>query len=64
MFLLAWAMKQLSAGTTYATFVGLGTAATATVGIGWFGESLNLGRVISIGLVMIGVVGINFFSPK
>jgi quaternary ammonium compound-resistance protein SugE len=64
MFLLAWAMKQLSAGSTYATFVGIGTAATAVIGISLFGESPNLGRVISIVLVVIGVVGVNLFSVK
>jgi quaternary ammonium compound-resistance protein SugE len=41
MFLLAWAMRQLSAGSTYATFVGIGTAATAVIGISLFGESPN-----------------------
>ena len=64
MFLLAWAMKRLSAGTTYATFVGIGTVTTSIVGISLFGENANLGRVISIVLVVIGVIGVNLFSGK
>src|SRR4029078_6131403 len=64
MFLLAWAMRYLSAGATYATFVGIGTPATALIGISLFGESANPGRVISIVLVVIGVIGVNLFPGK
>jgi quaternary ammonium compound-resistance protein SugE len=64
MYLLSWAMKHLSAGTTYATFVGIGTAGTAIMGISLFGENPNLWRVISIVLVMVGAIGVNLFSTK
>src|SRR6516164_2033000 len=38
-YLLAEAVKRLPAATVYATFVGIGTAGTAIVGMVFFGES-------------------------
>jgi quaternary ammonium compound-resistance protein SugE len=62
-FLLAEAVKRLSAGTVYAAFAGIATSGTAIVGMAWFGESTNPGRVCSLLLIFIGVVGLRVFSP-
>jgi quaternary ammonium compound-resistance protein SugE len=61
-FLLAEAVKRLPAATVYATFVGIGTAGTAIVGMAWFHESTNLGRVCSLALIVLGVIGLGVFS--
>jgi quaternary ammonium compound-resistance protein SugE len=61
-FLLAQAVKRLPAATVYATFVGIGTAGTAIVGIAFFRESANLGRVCSLLLIIAGVIGLRLFS--
>ena len=61
-YLLAEAVKRLPAATVYATFVGIGTAGTAIVGMAWFGESSNPGRVCSLLLIIIGLIGLGLFS--
>jgi quaternary ammonium compound-resistance protein SugE len=61
-YLLAEAVKHLPAATVYATFVGIGTAGTATVGIVFFGESTNVGRVCSLAVILIGLIGLKLFS--
>jgi len=60
--LLAEAVKRLPAATVYATFVGIGTTGTAIVGMAFFGESTNIGRVCSLALIVLGLIGLRFFS--
>jgi quaternary ammonium compound-resistance protein SugE len=61
-FLLGESVKRLPASTVYASFVGIGTLGTAVVGIAFFDESANLGRLISFVLVIFGLVGLKLFS--
>ena len=61
-YLLAEAVKRLPAATVYATFVGIGTAGTAIVGMVFFGESTNIGRVCSLALILLGLIGLKFLS--
>jgi quaternary ammonium compound-resistance protein SugE len=61
-FLLAEAVKRLPAATVYASFVGIGTAGTALVGMAFFRESTNPGRLFSLVLILAGVVGLRLFS--
>jgi quaternary ammonium compound-resistance protein SugE len=56
-FLLAQAVKRLPAA-----FVGIGTAGTALVGMALFRESTNPGRIASLVLIVLGVVGLRLFS--
>ena len=60
--LLGESVKRLPASTVYASFVGIGTLGTAAVGIVFFGESANLGRLGSFALVVVGLVGLKLFS--
>jgi quaternary ammonium compound-resistance protein SugE len=62
MFLLAESVKELPAATVYAAFVGIGTAGTAIIGMAFFGESPNAGRVCCLVLILIGVIGLKLFS--
>lgn len=57
-WLLGMAMKSLPVGTAYAVWVGIGAIGTAIFGILLFGESANLGRVLSLSCIFIGIVGL------
>lgn len=57
--LLTIALKKIDVSVAYAIWSGLGTALIASVGILWFKEPLTALKIISIGLIIIGVVGLN-----
>jgi quaternary ammonium compound-resistance protein SugE len=57
-WLLGLAMKTLPVSTAYSVWVGIGVVGTVLVGAFCLGESLNIWRVVSIGLVSLGVVGL------
>ena len=61
--LLGIAMKTLPVGTSYAVWVGVGAVGTAILGMVLFGESANAGRLISLGLIVAGIVGLKLASP-
>ncbi len=61
--LLGIAMKSLPVGTSYAIWVGVGAVGTAILGIVLFGESANLGRLLSLGLIVAGIVGLKLATP-
>jgi quaternary ammonium compound-resistance protein SugE len=61
-YLLAEAVKRLPAATVYATFVGVGIAGTAIVGMLFFRESAHPGRLFSLVLILAGVVGLRLFT--
>lgn len=56
--LLGIAMKTLPVGTAYAAWVGVGTVGTVILGIVLLGESANTVRLLSVGFIIIGVVGL------
>ncbi|MCR9089994.1 quaternary ammonium compound efflux SMR transporter SugE [Algiphilus sp.] len=57
--LLGLALKGLPVGTAYAIWVGVGAVGTALFGILLFGESANTVKMISLGLVFLGIVGLS-----
>jgi quaternary ammonium compound-resistance protein SugE len=61
--LLGIAMKTLPVGTSYAVWVGVGAIGTAILGIVLFGESADAGRLISLGLILAGIVGLKLATP-
>lgn len=61
--LLAMAMKSLPVGTSYAVWVGIGAVGTALLGMALFGEPVNAARLVSLGLVVAGIVGLKLSSP-
>ena len=58
-FLLALVLKHFSVGTTYAIWSAVGTAAIALIGIALYGETASLLKIASLGLIVLGVVGLN-----
>ena len=61
--LLGIAMKSLPVGTAYAVWVGVGAVGTAILGIFLFGESANLLRLASLGLIVAGIIGLKLTAP-
>jgi len=60
--LLGVAMKSLPVGTAYAVWVGVGAVGTAILGIVLLGEPANAGRIVSLGLIVAGIVGLKLAS--
>lgn len=60
--LLGWAMRDLPVGTAYAVWVGIGAVGTAIVGMALLGEPVSLPRLISLGLVIAGIIGLKMSS--
>ena len=56
--LLGVAMKSLPVGTAYAVWVGVGAVGTAILGIVLLGEPAKPGRLISLGLIVAGIIGL------
>jgi len=61
--LLGVTMKSLPVGTSYAVWVGVGAVGTAILGIVLLGEAANPGRLISLGLIVAGIVGLKLATP-
>ena len=61
--LLGIAMKGLPVGTAYAVWVGVGAVGTAILGIVLLGEPANAGRMISLGLIVAGIIGLKLATP-
>lgn len=62
-WLLGLAMKSLPVGTSYAVWVGVGAVGTAILGIVLFNEPASAGRLISLGLIVAGIVGLKLATP-
>lgn len=52
----------LQVSIAYAVWVGIGTAGAVLINMLLLGESKNLGRIISVILIIIGVVGLKALS--
>lgn len=61
--LLGLALKHLPIGTAYAVWTGVGAVGTAVLGIVLFGESTAMARVVCIGLIVAGIVGLKLVTP-
>ncbi|MBV0903375.1 quaternary ammonium compound efflux SMR transporter SugE [Haloarcula salina] len=62
MVLLAQAVKDLPVGTAYAVWTGIGAVGTASLGIVLFDEAASLSRIAFIGVIVVGIVGLNLTS--
>lgn len=57
--MLTVALRHLEVGPAYAVWTGIGAAGTAIVGMAFLGETVSALKLLSIGLVLGGVVGLN-----
>ena len=58
-WLLALVLREMSIGATYAVWSAAGTALIAVVGMFAFGEPATALKVARLGLIILGVVGLN-----
>ena len=58
MALLGLAIRTLPLGTAYAVWTGIGTVGTAILGIALFREPASAMRLVCIGLIVAGIVGL------
>lgn len=56
--MLGMAMKQLPVGSAYAVWVGIGAVGTVILGIVLMGDSASLPRLISVGFIIVGIIGL------
>lgn len=61
--ILQQAMRTLPLGTAYVVWTGIGAVGAATVGIVFFGESRDLLRLLCVGLIIAGIIGLKTLSP-
>ncbi|HEX6532107.1 MAG TPA: quaternary ammonium compound efflux SMR transporter SugE [Nitrospiraceae bacterium] len=63
LWLLGIAVKSLPVGTAYSVWVGVGAVGTVVLGIVLLGEPANAARLISVGLIIAGIIGLKLASP-
>jgi quaternary ammonium compound-resistance protein SugE len=63
-YFLGQALKTLPVGTAYAVWTGIGAVGTALLGILLLSESAAVGRLVSIGLVVAGIVGLKITAGQ
>ncbi|WP_301109051.1 multidrug efflux SMR transporter [Sporosarcina sp.] len=61
-FFLYNSFKFLQVSTAYAVWIGIGTAGAVLINMVFFGESKSAGRVASLALIVVGVVGLKALS--
>ncbi|MDS0527483.1 multidrug efflux SMR transporter [Clostridium sp. SHJSY1] len=59
---LSLAMKTLPMGLSYAVWTGIGTVGGTLVGMIFHGESKDFKRIVFIGMILIGVIGLKLTS--
>ena len=57
--LLTVALRELEVGPAYAVWTGIGAAGAATVCMAFLGDAVSAAKLVSIGLILAGVVGLN-----
>ena len=62
MGLLALAVRNLPIGTAYAVWTGIGAVGTVSLGVVLFDEPATLARLVFIGLIVAGIVGLHLVS--
>jgi quaternary ammonium compound-resistance protein SugE len=60
--LLGLALRTLPVGTAYAVWTGIGAVGTAVLGIYLFAEPATVARLVCIGLILSGIVGLKLVT--
>ncbi|HPF20850.1 MAG TPA: quaternary ammonium compound efflux SMR transporter SugE [Syntrophomonas sp.] len=61
---LSLALRSLPLGTAYAVWTGIGTVGIVILGIILFKEPVDLLRLLFIGLIVIGIIGLKMVFPR
>jgi small multidrug resistance pump len=59
---LVFVLEKMEVGNAYAIWASAGTALIAIIGIMYFNESASPAKVISIGLIILGIIGLEIFE--
>ena len=60
--LLGLAMRDLPVGTAYAVWTGIGAVGTVILGIALFNDPANAARLVCVGLILAGILGLKLTS--
>jgi quaternary ammonium compound-resistance protein SugE len=60
--LLGLAMRTLPVGTAYAVWTGIGAVGTVILGIVLFAEPATAARLVCVGLIVAGIIGLKLTS--
>lgn len=60
--LLGLAMRELPVGTAYAVWTGIGAVGTVILGIVLFNDPANAARLVCVGLIIAGILGLKLSS--
>lgn len=63
-YLLSQALRVLPIGTAYAIWTGIGAVGASLVGMWLLGESAKIERLVCIGLIVVGIVGLKMVSDS
>jgi len=63
-FFLMIAQKEISIGTGYAVWTGIGAVGTFLIGVMFFGDPATLARFFFVSLIIIGILGLKFASAE
>ena len=61
---LTFTLKYIDMSTAYAIWAGTGTALIATIGFIHFAEPVTLLKLACIGLIILGVIGLNLANAQ
>lgn len=61
-YFLYQSFQFLQVSTAYAVWIGIGTAGAVLLNMVFFGESKSYGKIVSVILIVIGVVGLKYVS--
>ena len=59
-----YALKTMDLSITYAIWAGIGLALIAAIGVLYFKEPMTVQRMLFIGLILIGVIGLSLNAVK
>lgn len=61
---LTYALRGIDVSVAYAIWSGVGIAVIATLGALLFGEQMTLPKLVSLGLIVLGVVGLQCLGSE
>ncbi|MCF6411220.1 quaternary ammonium compound efflux SMR transporter SugE [Pseudalkalibacillus salsuginis] len=61
-YFLSIAIKVLPIGTAYAVWTGIGALGTVFLGILLFNEPKDFTRILFLGMILVGIIGLKFTS--
>ena len=64
MVCMSFALREIPMGTAYVVWTGIGAVGTVILGIMLFGEPKDTVRLMCIGLIIAGIVGLKWTSTS